>query len=142
MWEGIVPPPLLILAFGVSDTPLICTFSCQNACPALFDSVLSEFFRNNSIVIHLRKGLVSSQNNILVISFIVYYYIGHFVNILMKYDIDENLSKRVTRNGDVNNHIAEHHFQTRHQNTGTLRHVLCILQTTILSTTYFRKLAY
>ena len=33
----------------------------------------------------------------------------------MKYDIDENLSKRVTRNGDVNNHIAEHHLQTRHQ---------------------------
>ena len=31
--------------------------------------------------------------------------------------------KRATRNGDVNNHIAEHHFQTKHQLTGTLRHV-------------------
>ena len=27
------------------------------------------------------------------------------------------------RNGDVNNHIAEHHLKTKHQMTGTLRHV-------------------
>ena len=39
--------------------------------------------------------------------------------------------KRATGN-DVNNYIAEHHLQTKHQiATGTLRHVLRILQTTI-----------
>ena len=36
-------------------------------------------------------------------------------------ETDRNLStrlsehKRATRNGDVNNHIAEHHLQTKHQ---------------------------
>ena len=35
------------------------------------------------------------------------------------------------RNGDVNNHIAEHHLQTKHQSTGILRHVLRILHTTV-----------
>ena len=42
--------------------------------------------------------------------------------------------KRATRNGDVNNHIAEHHLQTKHLGrnmTGTLWHVLHALQTTI-----------
>ena len=37
-------------------------------------------------------------------------------------------NKRATRNGDVNNHIAEHYLQTKHQ---TLRDVSRILQTTI-----------
>ena len=40
--------------------------------------------------------------------------------------------KKVTRNGDVNNHIAEHHLQTKH-NWLVLR---------LLSTSYFRKLVY
>ena len=35
--------------------------------------------------------------------------------------------KRATINGDVNNHIVEHHIES----TGTLWHALCILQTTI-----------
>ena len=41
--------------------------------------------------------------------------------------------KRATRNGDVNNHIAEHHaiYRRNIKSTGTLRHVLPILQTTI-----------
>ena len=46
--------------------------------------------------------------------------------------------KRATRNSDVNNHIAEHHLQTKLINsTGTLRHVLRILQTTIDGSLYF-----
>ena len=43
--------------------------------------------------------------------------------------------KRAMRNGDVNNHIAEHHLQTNIKSTGTppgtLWRVLHILQTTI-----------
>ena len=39
--------------------------------------------------------------------------------------------KRSTRNGHVNNHIAEHHIQTKHQIDGDLPHVLRILRTTI-----------
>ena len=39
--------------------------------------------------------------------------------------------KRATRNGDVNNHIAEHHLRGRNiKSAGTLRHVFRILQTT------------
>ena len=49
--------------------------------------------------------------------------------------------KRATRNGDVNNHIAEHHLQTKHQidwDSAT-----CITYSTdLISTTYFKKLVY
>ena len=50
--------------------------------------------------------------------------------------------KRATRNGDVDNHTAEHHLQTKHQidrDSAT-----CITYSTdrLLSTTYFRKLVY
>ena len=38
---------------------------------------------------------------------------------------------RATRNGDANNHIAEHHLRGRNvKSAGTLRHVFRILQTT------------
>ena len=55
---------------------------------------------------------------------------------------DRNLStrptehKRATRNGDVNNYIAKHHLQTKHQIN--LYYVPYIL----LSTTHFRRLVY
>ena len=43
--------------------------------------------------------------------------------------------KRATRNGDVNNHIAEHHLLTKHQihwdSTTCITTLLRILQTTI-----------
>ena len=41
--------------------------------------------------------------------------------------------ERATKNDDVNNHIAEHHLQTRRniKSIGTLRHALRILQATI-----------
>ena len=51
-------------------------------------------------------------------------------------------NRKMVKNGDVNNRIAEHHFRGRNiESTGTLRHVLPILQT-VLSTTHFRKLGY
>ena len=44
-------------------------------------------------------------------------------------------NKRATRNGDANNHIAEHHLQTKHQidwdSTTCITTLLRILQTTI-----------
>ena len=42
--------------------------------------------------------------------------------------------ERATRNDDVNNHIAEHHLQTRRniKSIATLRHALLILQATII----------
>ena len=39
--------------------------------------------------------------------------------------------KRATRNGDIKNNIAEHHFWRNSKSTGTLQHALHILQTTI-----------
>ena len=55
---------------------------------------------------------------------------------------DRNLStrptehKRATRNGDVNNYIAKHHLQTKHQiNLYCVPYIL-------LSTTHFRRLVY
>ena len=39
--------------------------------------------------------------------------------------------KRTTRNGDVINHIAEHHLQTKHQIDCDSANILRILQTTI-----------
>ena len=45
----------------------------------------------------------------------------------------------MVKNGDVNNRIAEYHFRERNiESTGTLRHVLPILQT-VLSTTHLKK---
>ena len=47
--------------------------------------------------------------------------------------------KRATRNGDVNNHIAKHHLQTKHQMG------FCDMYNEfyrLLSTSYFRKLVY
>ena len=50
--------------------------------------------------------------------------------------------QKMVKNGVVNNRIAEHHFRGRNiEATGTLRHVLPVLQT-VLSTTHFRKLGY
>ena len=46
--------------------------------------------------------------------------------------------KRATRNGDVNNHIAEHHLKTKHQIDCDMYNVFYRL----LSTSYFRKLVY
>ena len=50
--------------------------------------------------------------------------------------------KRATRNGDVNNHIAEHHLQTKHQIDWDS--TTCITYSTDyqLSTTHFKKLVY
>ena len=48
--------------------------------------------------------------------------------------------KRATRNGDVNNHIAEHHLKTKHQidwDSAT-----CITYSSDLSTSYFTKQVY
>ena len=46
--------------------------------------------------------------------------------------------KRAMRNGDVNNHIAEHHLKTKHQIDWDMYNVFYRL----LSTSYFRKLVY
>ena len=48
--------------------------------------------------------------------------------------------KRATRNGDVKNHIAEHHLQTKHQIDWDCD--MCYVFYRLLSTTYFRKLVY
>ena len=48
--------------------------------------------------------------------------------------------KRATRNGDVNNHIAEHHLQTKHQIDWDCDMYYVFYR--LLSTTYFRKLVY
>ena len=39
--------------------------------------------------------------------------------------------KRTTGNGDIKNNIAEHHLCRNTKSTGTLRHAIHILQTTI-----------
>ena len=39
--------------------------------------------------------------------------------------------KRATRNGDDNNHIAEHHLQTKHQIDWDSETCITIIQTTI-----------
>ena len=55
------PPPTPILAFGSPATPLICTLLVKcSASPARVG--VSGFYSNNSIVVHLRKGLVSSRS--------------------------------------------------------------------------------
>ena len=64
--------------------------------------------------------------------------------------IGENVStrltehKRATKNGDVNNHIAEHHLKTKHQidwDSATCRDMYNVFYR-LLSTSYFRKLVY
>ena len=48
--------------------------------------------------------------------------------------------KQVTRNGDINTHIAQHQLQVKHQidwDSAT-----CIILYRLLSTTHFRKLVY
>ena len=61
------------------------------------------------------------------------------LTLLAKVKNNNTEHKRATRNGDVNNHIAEHHLQTEHQipdlDTYYVFHRL-------LSTTHFRKLVY
>ena len=61
-------------------------------------------------------------------------------------ETDRNLStrltehKRATRNGDVNNHIAEHYLQTKHQIDWDCEMYHKFYR--LVSTTHFRKLVY
>ena len=50
--------------------------------------------------------------------------------------------KRATRNGDVNNHIAEHHLKTKHQIDWDSATCITVIFYRLLSTSYFRKLVY
>ena len=50
--------------------------------------------------------------------------------------------KWVTRNGDVNNHIAEHHLQVKHQMDWDSATCITYIFYRLLSMTHFRKLVY